>query len=264
MPTKKETATTATTTIKKRGRKPKEEPVLPDAVPTLPPPPVVAPSAPPVSHVAPAPAASVSEARKMLILLHLKCSLKDLQPSLTDPNYYSMTADGGNVGSLGYELLNDTQAFAPASSMYLETCKSTLTQNLSLTNLKSNTLEESRYANIQCCFWCTYEFTNPEIHLPKNYKKNELGKENIEVYGSFCSAECAYAYLLNEKQDLSTLVEKKQLFHYLYPYSKGIPPAPNPFYLLDKYQGTQTIQEYRAKFHPNRHQTLAQIWGSLP
>jgi hypothetical protein len=32
----------------------------------------------------------------------------------------------------------------------------------------------------------------------------------------------------------------------IYDYKKNIKPAPNPFYMLEKYYGNMTIQEYRA------------------
>ena len=38
------------------------------------------------------------------------------------------------------------------------------------------------------CFWCTYEFDNPPIYIPKHYIK-----ESYHVYGCFCSPECATA-----------------------------------------------------------------------
>jgi hypothetical protein len=35
-------------------------------------------------------------------------------------------------------------------------------------------------------------------------------------------------------------------------YTQNIKPAPNPFYILDKYNGNLTIQEYRSLFKYNR------------
>lgn len=40
------------------------------------------------------------------------------------------------------------------------------------------------------CFWCTYPFDNPPIYIPKKERNG-----SIEVYGCFCSPECAVAYL---------------------------------------------------------------------
>ena len=103
----------------------------------------------------------------------------------------------------------------------------------------------SVYSKKSCCFYCTYEFDNHPIHIPK-YEING----SFVVYGCFCSPECACAYLFNEKSiDSSTIFERYQLLNYLYckiyNYDKNIKPAPNPLYLLDKFQGNLSIQEYR-------------------
>ena len=39
------------------------------------------------------------------------------------------------------------------------------------------------------CFWCTCAFDNPPIYIPKQ-ERNGL----MEVYGCFCSPECAVAF----------------------------------------------------------------------
>jgi len=94
------------------------------------------------------------------------------------------------------------------------------------------------------CFWCTYGFSNPPIFIPKNCRQGI-----IEVYGCFCSPECAVAYLKNENIDTSTLWERycllNNIYGKIYDYSKNIKPAPSPFFTLDKYYGTLNIQEYR-------------------
>lgn len=101
------------------------------------------------------------------------------------------------------------------------------------------------------CFWCTYSFENPPIHIPKYIIKN-----NYHVYGCFCSPECATAYLFNENIDNATRIERYSLLCSLYAkvfkYDKNIKPAPNPFYTLDKYCGSLSIMEYRELFNSNR------------
>jgi hypothetical protein len=68
-------------------------------------------------------------------------------------------------------------------------------------------------------------------------------------YGSFCRPECAVAYLMKENIDDSTKFERyhllNKLYSGIYDYKKNIKPAPNPYYLLDKFYGNMTIQEYR-------------------
>jgi hypothetical protein len=94
------------------------------------------------------------------------------------------------------------------------------------------------------CFWCNYGFANPPIFIPKN-ERNGI----IQVYGCFCSPECAVAYLKSEAIDTSTMWERyallNNIYSKIYNYTKNIKPAPNPYYTLDKYYGNLTIQEYR-------------------
>jgi hypothetical protein len=42
-----------------------------------------------------------------------------------------------------------------------------------------------------------------------------------------------------------------QIYGKIYNYNKNIKPAPNPFYLLDKYYGNLTIEEYRKLLKSN-------------
>lgn len=94
------------------------------------------------------------------------------------------------------------------------------------------------------CFWCTCEYDNPTIYIPSIY----VNKKYV-VYGNFCSPECACAYLFNEHIDDSVKYERYHLLNYIYSkiydYSRNIKPAPNPLYILDKFMGSLTIQEYR-------------------
>ena len=61
--------------------------------------------------------------------------------------------------------------------------------------------------------------------------------------------ECAVAYLMKENIDDSTKFERyhllNQIYSKVYNFKKNIKPAPNPYYLLDKYYGNLSIQEYR-------------------
>jgi len=107
-------------------------------------------------------------------------------------------------------------------------------------NLYKNTLQDKKSA----CFWCTYEFDNQPCYIPK-YETDD----KIYGYGSFCRPECAVAFLMKENLDDSTKFERYHLLNHIYSkvydYKKNIKPAPNPYYLLEKYYGNLTIQEYR-------------------
>lgn len=107
-------------------------------------------------------------------------------------------------------------------------------------NLHVNNISDRRAS----CFWCTYEFDNPSIHIPK-LKLNGT----YQCYGCFCSPACACGYLFKENIDSATRFERYHMLNHIYckiyDYEKNIKPAPNPFYTLDRFYGNLTIQEYR-------------------
>jgi hypothetical protein len=97
------------------------------------------------------------------------------------------------------------------------------------------------------CFWCTCDFDTPAIYIPKS-----IVKDTCNVYGCFCNPECAVAFLMNENIDTSTKFERYHLLNSMYGpiynYDKSIKPAPNPYYLLNKFYGNLSIVEYRKLF----------------
>ena len=199
------------------------------------------------------------------IILHLKCSIDDILENKDyslkyDPNIENIKSfnfdnmetnnfllenkdDGKTINELkntDHNILDDNK-----SNCCNKTCKNELWDKLNQlkVNLHKNNISDKRSA----CFWCTYDFDNPPIFVPKNEFKN-----NYQVYGCFCSPECSAAYLMNEKIDSSVKFERYQLLNHvygkIYNYKKNIKPAPNPYYLLDKYYGTLNIKEYRELF----------------
>jgi hypothetical protein len=116
--------------------------------------------------------------------------------------------------------------------------------NTKLKSLKIHLYKNQLHDKKSACFWCTYEFDNPPCYIPKY----EIDDE-IHGYGSFCRPECAVAYLMKENLDDSTKFEQyhllNQIYSRVYNYAKNIKPAPDPHYLLDKFYGSLTIQEYR-------------------
>jgi hypothetical protein len=101
------------------------------------------------------------------------------------------------------------------------------------------------------CFWCTFDFDNPPIYIPKHELNN-----TYYCYGCFCSPECATASLFKESIDTSVKFERYHLINHIYckiyDYNKNVKPAPDPYYMLDKYYGNLTIQEYRRLLKNNR------------
>ena len=94
------------------------------------------------------------------------------------------------------------------------------------------------------CFWCTYDFENPPVYIPKMFLKGAY-----HVYGCFCSPECAVAHLMSENIDSSCKFDRyswlNSIYNSVYGYTKNIKPAPDPHYMLDRFLGNLTIQEYR-------------------
>ena len=116
--------------------------------------------------------------------------------------------------------------------------------NAKLKKLKIQLYKNSNPDKKSACFWCTYEYDNPSCYIPK-YENDD----QVFGYGSFCRPECAVAYLMKENLDDSTKFERyhllNQIYSKVYDYKKNIKPAPNPYFLLDKYYGNLSIQEYR-------------------
>jgi hypothetical protein len=121
--------------------------------------------------------------------------------------------------------------------------------NVKELNQKLKKLKVSLYKNSipekkSACFWCTYEFDNPACHVPK-YEMDG----SIHGYGSFCRPECAVGYLMKENIDDSSKFERyhllNQIYGKVYNFKNNIKPAPNPYFILDKFYGNLTIQEYR-------------------
>lgn len=102
------------------------------------------------------------------------------------------------------------------------------------------------------CFWCTCDFKTPSIYIPKHEVNGKY-----EVYGCFCTAECAVAHLFEENIDQSLKWERYALLNYLYQnifkQTKPFHPAPNPRYVLDKYFGKLSIEEYRTLLRSGKH-----------
>ena len=247
---------------KKRGRKPKGGKIIPQIVPIN----------------------SIKDT-KPNVILHLKCSLKDLQSNSVfnsniqsfnfntskNENSYEIigvpdnssddviysennTCDVINVTS-NHTNINHTNTYGKSSEDEIEYEEEELSTKYKENDIKEvwkklKILEHNLHINNisdkkSACFWCTYEFDNPPVYIPKHFIK-----ESYHVYGCFCSPECATAYLMEENIDSSSKFERYHLINHIYAkiydYEKNIKPAPNPYYMLEKYYGNLNIQEYRS------------------
>ena len=290
-------------TTKKRGRKPKGGKIIQNFV-----------------------ANEAQKIDKPNVILHLKCSLKDLQ----QPSSCLVESYNFNSGNLNYDLLNKNETMVKPSlpvanqgSVGINDIKgfnimvntnsankdsnktndltkdSSMTKDSSITKYRESDLDLSRnnYSNYNnneyddnyddddedysdnkncaknvwrklkqlehnlhinnvnnkksACFWCTCDFDNPPIYVPKHYING-----TYHVYGCFCSPECGVAYLMNEAIDSSAKFERYHLLNHIYSkvydYKKNIKPAPNPYYMLEKFYGNLSIQEYRSLLRNER------------
>ena len=190
------------------------------------------------------------------IILHLKCSMKDLNGesnqgdvesynfSNNDLNYEVLANQYSNNYNISVEEEEEEDNSSKNDVDYKEIWKKIkqLQHNLHINNVNDKK---------SACFWCTYDFDSPPIYIPKHFIK-----DSYHVYGCFCSPECAVAHLMEENIDSSTKFERYHFINHIYAkifnYSKNIKPAPNPYYMLDKYYGNLSIQEYRSLFKNER------------
>ena len=139
------------------------------------------------------------------VILHLKCSLKDLQSNLVQ-GYEIQSFNFQPTNQLTYNIINsesnnfnkqeeaknvydvidyDDDDISVKENDAKEVCKKlkVLEHNLHINNISDKK---------SACFWCTYDFDNPPVYIPKHFIK-----DSYHVYGCFCSPECAAAYLMN-------------------------------------------------------------------
>jgi hypothetical protein len=228
---------------KKRGRKPKGGKIIQQIVPST----------------------NLKE-NKPNIILHLKCSIKELDSTdffESDLEGYSFSANN-NLAYINNQ--NNKPEIINASLKFDTDNTNDSTDYEHLTSNKDNdireiwkklkALEYDLHTNnidnkTSACFWDTHEFDNPPVYIPKHFINN-----SYHVYGCFCSPECAVAYLMEENIDTSIKFERYQLMNHIYSkiynYTKNIKPAPNPYYMLEKYCGNLTIQDYRSLLRNER------------
>ena len=179
------------------------------------------------------------------IILHLKCSTAELTSNNVscqniNNNIQPINMNGNKITSLVEKELT----FKNIKNKKLNEKDNNSKLSDKLLALASQLHTNDIINDKASCFWCTYDFDNPPIYIPKF---NLSGR--YHCYGCFCSPECATAYLFKESIDSSVKFERYHLLNYLYSkiynYNTNIKPAPCPYYMLDKFYGNLTIQEYR-------------------
>lgn len=236
--------------MKKRGRKPKGGKIIQQVVPT-----------------------ENQTNDKPNVILHLKCSMKDLQNLTNSNNVDSYTfgpknelcydvIGGENINSINtyYNETNSIKTIKNTTSSFNDyddddDCNTNKDATKEIWK-KLKQLEHNLHINNvnnkkSACFWDSCDFDNPPVYIPKHFING-----TYHVYGCFCSPECGVAYLMNENIDSSTKFERYHLFNHIYSkiydYKKNIKPSPNPHYMLEKFYGNLSIQEYRSLLRNER------------
>lgn len=235
-------------TLKKRGRKPKGGKIIQQVMPS-----------------------NNSSLTKPNVILHLKCSTKDLLGGnllCNDVQGFSfMNQNNNNVfENINENMFMDSKFLNEKINMATEieyddedddnSCQKNKDNDIREVWKKLKILEHYLHVNNvsgkkSACFHDTCDFDNPPVYIPKYFING-----TYHVYGCFCSPECAVAYLMNEQIDSSTKFERYYLLNSIYGkvygYNKCIKPASDPYHLLEKYLGNLTIQEYRSLLRNER------------
>jgi len=252
--------TNAMTAPKKRGRKPKGGKII---VPEE------------------KPAKEVAQEEEQNIIVHLKCSTKDLEElshfeqfsTVYDPTYNEEKLDSYAFSDEKYDNFvaidpnkakqqqqthqtQPTISSIAATNFVYNPFISTDPNDEGFSNnkliwtkikeLNNNYVNNDIYNKNSSCFWCTCPFSHQPVYIPKAFVQND----SIEVYGHFCTPECATAFLFKENIDTSSKWERYHILNKMYAkafnYKKNVKPAPDPRFVLNKFFGTLSIEEYRA------------------
>ena len=180
---------------------------------------------------------------KKNIILHLKCKLSDINSfqDITSYNPNLCNVEPFEKDSLYEKVESHSPLAEDKKDLKIDKQKKSIYTKLEELEKSLNTNSVNKKS---ACFWCTCDFESLPIYIPSLYYK-----EKYNVYGCFCSPECACSYLFNEHIDDSTKYERYQLLNFIYGkiynYDKNIKFAPNPYYVLNKFMGNLDIQEYR-------------------
>tara|TARA_B110000208_G_scaffold172131_1_gene214983 strand:+ start:170 stop:994 length:825 start_codon:yes stop_codon:yes gene_type:complete len=115
----------------------------------------------------------------------------------------------------------------------------------------------------QCniCWWDDHEFNSNRWGIP-----TKIVKEKFHIYGSFCSPNCAAAYLFNMYKDTDDIWNKYSLLNFMYNsiYDTDISVKLSPSKLIiKKYGGTLTINEYRSNLNNKQYNNYINIPNTI-
>jgi hypothetical protein len=100
-----------------------------------------------------------------------------------------------------------------------------------------------------CCYWCCHRFDNAPFGIPVNYQN-----EHFNVYGCFCSLECASAYNFKANDSADQMWERYNLINMLsrkINFGNLVKPAPDRI-ALKIFGGYLEIDKFRESFKTNK------------
>lgn len=92
------------------------------------------------------------------------------------------------------------------------------------------------------CYWCCHKFDTPPLGIPVQYNQDQF-----QVFGCFCSLECASAYNFKQNHNLDEMWERNNLIHLLsrrMNYEAPVKPAPDRL-ALKLFGGYMEIEQFR-------------------
>ena len=199
------------------------------------------------------------------VILVLRCTMTQIAESRmaaysdSDKTVTFATPQVSGPGSAGLSVNNSS---ASCSRELAHTYPRNEDYRYKLRNLKIHmyTQNKTAYAASSAkqsdCFWCTCPFDVDACHILKYGQNGEICGR-----GAYCSPECACAGLFsNSGIDESEKYDSYQLMNYCYrrvddgvAEDISIRPAPSPHYILDKFLGNMTAEEFRAMNRKSEH-----------
>lgn len=99
------------------------------------------------------------------------------------------------------------------------------------------------------CYWCCHKFNNAPFGIPLNFKNNKF-----EVFGCFCSLECAAAYNFKNNENVDEMWERYNLINLICRktgHGNFVKPAPDVL-SLTMFGGHLDIEKFREHFKTNK------------
>lgn len=100
-----------------------------------------------------------------------------------------------------------------------------------------------------CCYWCCHKFDNAPFGIPVNFANNKF-----DVFGCFCSLECASAYNFKMHDNIDEMWERFNLINLLsrrLNLGRLVKPSPDRL-ALKMFGGYMEIDEFRSFFKSNK------------